>query len=111
MRRALGRACAAFEAQNVTLLSLGERRSAALLSNCERRAALAAAHQTIEHLGAAEKRTNAAATGAGTTISAGVATAAVVPKNFDPALLIESAERCLTAARACGFSAVKSIEV
>jgi hypothetical protein len=34
-----------------------------------------------------------------------------VPKNFDPLRLIESAERCLSAARACGISAVKSIEV
>jgi hypothetical protein len=46
-----------------------------------------------------------------TTVSVGVATASVVPRNFDPLRLIECAERCLSAARACGISTVKSIEV
>ena len=46
-----------------------------------------------------------------TTLSIGVATASVVPKNFDPVRMIESAARCLSAARACGISTVKSIEV
>jgi hypothetical protein len=45
------------------------------------------------------------------TMSVGVATASVVPKNFDPGRMIERAARCLSAARLCGISAVKSIEV
>ena len=44
-------------------------------------------------------------------ISAGVATVAAVPKNFDPWRLVESAERCLYAARSCNTNAVKSIEI
>lgn len=114
VRRALGRACASIDSQNVTLLSLGDRRSVAILCNCERRAALATVHQTIKHLdasGDAAKGAVAAVRGAGMTLSAGVATAAVVPKNFEPARLIESAERCLAAAGTSGISAVKSIEV
>ena len=45
------------------------------------------------------------------TLSAGVATVAAVPKNFDPWRLVESAERCLYAARSCNTNAVKSIEI
>jgi hypothetical protein len=45
------------------------------------------------------------------TLSAGVATVAAVPKNFDPWRLVESAERCLYAARSCNTSVVKSIEI
>jgi hypothetical protein len=45
------------------------------------------------------------------TLSAGVATVAAVPKNFEPWKLVESAERCLYAARSCNASAVKSIEI
>jgi hypothetical protein len=46
-----------------------------------------------------------------TTISVGVATASVISRNFDPVHMVECAERCLSAARACGISTVKSIEV
>ena len=45
------------------------------------------------------------------TISAVVATFAAVPKNFDPWRLVESAERCLYAARSCNTNTVKSIEI
>ena len=44
-------------------------------------------------------------------MSAGVATVVAVPKNFDPWRLVESAERCLYAARSCNTNTVKSIEV
>jgi hypothetical protein len=44
-------------------------------------------------------------------VSAGVATAAAIPKNFDPWRLVESAERCLYAARSCNTNTVKSIEM
>jgi hypothetical protein len=40
-----------------------------------------------------------------------VATVSLMPKNFDAPRIVESAMRCLTAARAGGISAVKSIEV
>jgi HD-like signal output (HDOD) protein len=111
VRAALGRACASFDSEDVALVALGDRRAAAILSDCERNAALAAAHVAMRQIAPATDGDAAAVTTAEVTLSAGVATAAVVPKNFDPARLIESAERCLNAARACGISAVKSIEV
>jgi hypothetical protein len=72
---------------------------------------LAAANNAIREQGVRTLPARGPATAAGITFSAGVASMSVVPKNFDPARLIESAERCLNAARACGMSAVKSIEV
>ncbi|MEX2318178.1 MAG: HDOD domain-containing protein [Pirellulales bacterium] len=115
VRGAIGRACASFDSENVSLVSLGDRRAAAILSDCERSAALAAAHLAMRQLNPSGSPSVEASSGTVATVeitlSAGVATASVVPKNFDPVRLIESAQRCLNAARACGISAVKSIEV
>jgi hypothetical protein len=99
--------------ENVMLMLVGTGRIAAILSNCERRTAVAVAHDAIAAFN------KMALTGAGAiaevatmiSISVGVATAGVVPRNFDPQRLVDSAERCLSAARTCGISTVKSIEV
>jgi HD-like signal output (HDOD) protein len=109
-RRALESACAALDRESVSLVSLSSARTAAIMANCERRAAIAVAQNAILKLG---KRvaTPSNAGGEPATLSIGVATASVVPKNFDPGRMIECGARCLSAARACGTSAVKSIEV
>jgi GGDEF domain-containing protein len=110
VRSALLRTCESMDRSSVSVISLDDERTAVILTNCERQAAVAMAHNVADALGSPE-----AARGSSrepdTTLSIGVATASVVPKNFDPSRLIESAERCLSAARACGISAVKSIEV
>jgi HD-like signal output (HDOD) protein/GGDEF domain-containing protein len=110
VRSALLRTCESMDRSSVSVISLDDERTAVILTNCERQAAVAMAHNVADALGSPE-----AARGSSrepdTTLSIGVATASVVPKNFDPLRLIESAERCLSAARACGISAVKSIEV
>jgi HD-like signal output (HDOD) protein len=111
LRRALDQACSTFDRSNVELVSLGERRAAAVLSNCERTSAVAAAHLAIRQLDQTSDARAGCATATRITLSIGVATASIVPKNFDPENLIESAEGCLNAARASGMSAVKSIEV
>jgi HD-like signal output (HDOD) protein len=111
LRKAIGRACASFDSDNVSLISLGERRAAAVLTNCERSAALAAAQLAMRQLSPPDESGGEFVAALEIVFSAGVATASVVPKNFDPLRLIESAEGCLNAARACGVSAVKSIEV
>jgi HD-like signal output (HDOD) protein len=110
---ALIQACSALDQENVMLMLVGTGRIAAILSNCERRTAVAVAHDAIAAFN------KMALTGAGAiaevatmiSISVGVATAGVVPRNFDPQRLVDSAERCLSAARTCGISTVKSIEV
>lgn len=47
----------------------------------------------------------------GPTLSAGIATVTLPPRNFRVADLLESAHRCATAARGSGGNGVKSIEV
>ncbi len=85
VRAALGSACASFDSENVSLVSLGSGQAAAILCDCERSAALAAAHFAIRQIGPRDRFPDAAVTTADLTLSAGVATAAVVPKNFEPA--------------------------
>jgi HD-like signal output (HDOD) protein len=110
VRMAILRSCDSLDPNNVTVLSLDDERTAVILANCERHAAVALAHSIVDMLGESVSCGNSS-NELETTLSVGVATASVVPKNFDPLRLIDSAERCLSGARACGISAVKSIEV
>jgi HD-like signal output (HDOD) protein len=109
---ALDRACTPFDDGHVSLVALGDHRAAAVICNCERRTALATSQAVVRHL-SFDASDSSAGHGIAqeVAISVGVATASIVPKNFDAARLIESAERCLNAARSCGISTVKSIEV
>lgn len=111
VRRALGRACAQLDQQNVTLVSLSASRTAAILCDCERHTAVVVAQSAITQLATSDALPGAPAATALTALCAGVATVCGVPKNFDPLKLIESAERCLHAAHGGGLSSVKSIEV
>jgi HD-like signal output (HDOD) protein len=110
-RESLSRACGTFETDELTLVTLGGGRIAAILSNCERRGALSVANHAIVELGKSAGRGNFANFDPRTTLCMGLATASVVPRNFDAGRMIESAMRCLSAARSCGISTVKSIEV
>jgi HD-like signal output (HDOD) protein/GGDEF domain-containing protein len=110
VRLALLTACESLDPKNVVVISLDDERAAVILSNCERQAAVTVAHNVAEALGTGSD-IEGTSSDLDTTLSIGVATASVVPRNFDPLRLVESAERCLAAARACGISAVKSIEV
>jgi hypothetical protein len=110
-RESLGRACATFGADEVILVALGHGRIAAILPDCERRGALSVANYAITDLGKSARRGNYADFDPPTTLCVGVATVSVVPRNFDANQMIDSATRCLSGARACGISAVKSIEV
>lgn len=110
-RRALGIACEAVDPDKLMLISLSDRRTAAIISNCERHAALAVAKNAIAQYAKIAGPNSDSNGSVASTMSVGVATASVVPKNFDPGRMIERAARCLSAARMCGISAVKSIEV
>ncbi len=109
-RRALGNACAILENDDVIAVSLSDQRTAVILTDCDRRGAISVANHAIAELGTVANQSSQDFDPA-TTLSIGVATVSVVPRNFDPARVIESAERCLSAARACGISTAKSIEV
>jgi HD-like signal output (HDOD) protein len=111
VRRAIGNASGAVENDKIILLSLTSGRTAAILSNCERRGAISVANHAIAEVGHITGRGSPENSDLATTLSIGVATVSVVPRNFDPERILDSAERCLSAARACGISTVKSIEV
>jgi HD-like signal output (HDOD) protein len=111
IRMALLEACSACDPSDIGLLSLGKERIAAILSNCDRSAAVAMAQDTIAILARSSTVAAGSICDVTTTISVGVATAGVVPRNFDPMRIVECAQRCLSAAHVCGISNVKSIEV
>jgi HD-like signal output (HDOD) protein len=108
-RRALGAACGSLDKDKVTMISLSDSRTAAIITDCERRSAITLAHNAIAELVKVDGDTSDGEQA--TTLCIGVATTSAVPKNFDPARIVEGALGCLSAARACGISAVKSIEV
>jgi GGDEF domain-containing protein len=108
---ALHQACSPLDPEDVSLMPLGEERMAAVLSNCERIMAVAVAHNVIAAIGKYAASMPNTSDDITATVSIGIATVGVVPRNFDAMRLIERAERCLSAARACGISTVKSIEV
>jgi hypothetical protein len=111
IRLALTQSCSYLDPQNIALMSIGTKRIAAILSDCDRRAAVAIAQNTIAVLGKPTTAAPEAMRAVATIVSVGVATAGIVSRNFDPARLLERAERCLSAAHTCGISTVKSIEL
>jgi GGDEF domain-containing protein len=90
VRMALRRSCESLDTSNVTVLSLENERTAVILADCERHTAVALAHSIVDSLGETLASGNSC-NGLDTTLSIGVATASVVPKNFDPLRLIDSA--------------------
>jgi len=111
VRRALEAVCRDHLRGDFAIVPLTASQMAAVLPNCERRAAIAVANDVIGQVTGGTVRQPAPAATQAFTLSAGVATVAVVPKNFDPWRLVESAERCLYAARVCNTNSVKSIEI
>jgi len=109
-RQVLTNACAHIEPQNLAVVALADRRTVAIIANCDRQTAVSIGRQAIsafEQMDAADDVDGSSTA----TLSVGVATASAVPRNFDPVRMIDRAACCLSAARMCGFSAVKSIEV
>ena len=110
LRDAFETCCRAEGGDDVQILPITAVQLAAILPNCERRQAITLANEVLGNLGDAAEPGIAAAMHAA-TFSVGVATVAAMPKNFDPWRLVESAERCLYAARSCNTNTVKSIEI
>lgn len=110
LRQALREAASTLDNGVIELVSAGDFRTAAILSNCERRAAVSIAHHAIASLKAADESRSSLGDSLA-SYAFGVATVAGVPRNFAADQLFESAERCLAASRTCGISTVKSIEV
>ncbi len=111
MRRALEHVCQTYSDGAVELFPITAIQLAAILPDCERRHAVAMANKVLAEFVSLSEAEDAAPEVHAATLGAGVVTVAAVPKNFDPWRLVESAERCLYAARLCNTSVVKSIEI
>lgn len=109
LRQSLERSCHA-HANQVEVLSITAVQLAAVLPDCERRQAVAIANDVLSDFTELAEESDAPQAVHTAAVSAGVATVAAVPKNFDPWRLVECAERCLYAARSCNTNTVKSIE-
>jgi hypothetical protein len=110
VRAAMKRVFRDYDMGQIDMVSITASQWAAILPDCERRQAVALSHEVIAQVSNAAGRDREDEAHA-VMLSAGVATVAAVPKNFDPWRLVESAERCLYAARSCNTNAVKSIEI
>jgi hypothetical protein len=110
MRAAIKRTCGEYGFADVELVSITASQWAAILPDCERREAVSIANDVIAQVSSVVERERQSDAHA-FNLSAGVATVAAVPKNFDPWRMVESAERCLYAARSCSSNTVKSIEI
>jgi HD-like signal output (HDOD) protein len=110
LRQSLERACRS-QTGDAAVLSITAVQLAAVLPDCERRDAVALANEVLAEFGRIAEHDDTWPAVHTSTISAGVATVGAVPKNFDPWRLVESAERCLYAARSCNTNTVKSIEI
>lgn len=91
-------------------LVVGDARLAILLPDCSRNDALARIRELLGHVRSAFAA-GASSFPHGVTLSAGVATLLLPPKNFPPAELVSAARRCLSSAQLSGGDSVKSIEL
>lgn len=82
-----------------------------VLPQCDRHEAVRLAEATIERIEKMARRLEAEGTVLEYVASAGVSNVALPPKNFPPQDLIDTAERCLSAAQSSGASVVKSLEI
>jgi len=82
-----------------------------VLPCCDRHEAVRLAEDTIERIEKMARRLETTGTVLEYVASAGVSSVALPPKNFPPQDLIETAQRCLSAAQSSGASVVKSLEI
>ncbi len=106
----LGAACRTSGVPGAVCRRAGDSQFALLLPANDRQAAVAAGTDLLDkmrHFGAPLP----GQVKPSVTVSIGIASARMPPKNFQPGDLIESAERCLHASRLSGGNALKSIEI
>lgn len=110
LHQSLGTICQNVAHAGAMCVMHGEAGFAVILPDCERRQAI----QWGSHL--AEQLRRVSPDGAdpgkpGVSLSAGVATVALPPRNFLPEEIFSAAERCLYGSHASGGGVIKSIEI
>ena len=106
VRSRIGQACKDIEHAERACLPYGEVGFLVILSDCERQSAVRLGQALIETI-----RRQSSSGGRPVGITIGVASVSLPPVNFDPDLMLESADRCLYGARSSGGQMVKSIEI
>ncbi|HEY2149086.1 MAG TPA: HDOD domain-containing protein [Pirellulales bacterium] len=110
MVKFLGEACQTAAPQGSTCHRTCDNQFALLLAGCDRQDAV----EIGQHLLAAMRRFVVPRPGEvrpSVTVSLGIAAVGMPTRSFVPSDLVESAERCLHAARLAGGNALKSIEI
>jgi GGDEF domain-containing protein len=106
----LGAQCRRIDHRGAVVMQSRDVQYAVILPDCDRRQAVDASNELVAGVRDAASSSVASST-AVATVSIGVASVALPPKNFPAAELIRAAERCLGGARLSGGNAVKSIEI
>jgi HD-like signal output (HDOD) protein/GGDEF domain-containing protein len=107
--RRLGAACHGLDHPGTLCLSHNESGFAVILPDCERPRAVQLGQQLLDRV--RQLPTSGPAADSAISVSVGVATLSLPPKNFPPDELLERAARCLYGSRASGGGVVKSIEI
>ncbi len=108
-RALLRKLCDRIDHAGQTVLPYGDWGFAVILPNCERSAAVDSAHGVISQL--KELLPHTGDRKPSLSLSAGIGTVSLPPRNFPPADLLDGAARCLGGAQASGGGVVKSIEI
>jgi len=110
LKRSLETMCREVDHPCAMCVAYGEAGFALVLPDCERSAAVRLGNQLIEQVRALGSPGGSSG-GRPASISVGVATVAMLPRNFLPNELLKSADRCLYGSSASGGGVVKSIEI
>ncbi len=105
----LKRLCDRIDHGGQSVLAYGDLGFAVILPNCERSTAVEYAHRLIAQL--KELLPHAGERKPPLSLSAGIGTVSLPPRNFPAADLLNGAARCLNGAQTSGGGVVKSIEI
>ncbi len=103
--------CRDLEGHGVFVEKVADGQRAVILPDYDRQEAVRYANEIVCRAEQAVERLEAMGATTGLSIGVGVAAVSLPVKNFPPLDLIETAERCLAAARSSDSSVVKSLEI
>jgi HD-like signal output (HDOD) protein/GGDEF domain-containing protein len=106
----LGNECRQIEHRGAVVMQSRDMQYTVILPDCDRRQAIDVSNELVARV---RDTVSSSAGNSATiaTVSIGVASVVLPPKNFPAAELMRAAERCLGGARLSGGNAVKSIEI
>ncbi|MBD13924.1 MAG: hypothetical protein CMJ72_02020 [Planctomycetaceae bacterium] len=103
--------CQETDVEDLVVESRGPCHRVLLLADFDRQQAVRFGQQTLERIQGMIRHLEVKGKTISYLVGAGVASVTLPPKNFPPLDLLETAQRCLSAAHAGGVFAVKSLEI